>query len=172
MNVFFKWGFLAALLLVGCGKPANGPSDTAFATDPAVDIGEVRKTDVAPPRADADPQCPSSDFTKFIDVFMRDATIQRRYVHYPYQLTWYDPQDLEAGPKVSQLQATQMEFPVILPADVLRDEHGVHVEVENKSDDWYQVVTGNDMSGEYSMSFDFRWMQGCWYLTESVDSST
>jgi hypothetical protein len=86
-------------------------------------------------------------------------------------VTLYDPQDLEADPKVQQLNANETQFPVILSAREMADQ-GVRAQNERKANDWYEVSTQSSGSGAYTMTFNFRYMHGCWFLTDSVDAST
>jgi hypothetical protein len=115
--------------------------------------------------------CPSSQFDPFLKAFMANVEVQRAFTEYPYEATSYDPSEIEAGPTTRLMSATQVQFPVMLDERELA-KHGAHTTSEKKANDWYQVQTHSEGSGAYSMTFNFRFRRGCWYLTDSVDAST
>ena len=150
-------GFAVVMLLAACNSSAIADQTTSVAE--------------ASPLIEKNLPCPSQDFSSFLTAFMEDVALQKAFTRYPYAVTLYDPQDLEADPKVQQLDVSETQFPIILSASEMAD-HGVTAKSEKKADDWYEVSTQSSGSGAYTMTLNFRRMQGCWFLTDSIDAST
>lgn len=117
------------------------------------------------------PTCPSQKFSEFIKVFAEDIATQKSFIRYPYAMTVYDPENLEADPKVLRLSSSQVNFPIILAQKNML-AHGVNMHVMQKTPNWYEVSTQSVGSGAYTMTFNFHYQEKCWFLTDSVDAST
>lgn len=115
-------------------------------------------------------QCPSQDFGVFLKTFANNVEVQKSFTRYPYKAV-VDDALMDSGPKTSELLREQVEFPVML-GDAQLAEHGASMESQKKTPDWYQVSTHSEGSGAYSMIFNFHRHEGCWYLTDSIDTST
>lgn len=151
-------------LLAGCSRVTDRPAGSeadAHKKQPAVST-QASKAGV---------QCPSQDFDVFLKAFANSIEVQKSFTHYPYTTVVDDAADMDSGPETSELLREQVEFPVML-GDAQLTEHGASMESEKKAPDWYQVSTHSDGSGAYSMIFNFHRREGCWYLTDSVDTST
>lgn len=116
-------------------------------------------------------QCPSRDFDPFLKAFANNVKIQKAFTHYPYKATIDDAIHMDAGVEISELTQDQVKFPVML-GDAQLVEHGAVMESARKSENWFQVSTHSEGSGAYSMTFNFHFQNSCWYLTDSLDTST
>lgn len=146
--------------VAACREPVPPTGDESHAIAPAADSS-------AHPAV----QCPSRDFDAFLKSFANRVDVQKVFTKTPYTTTVYDPGNLEGEPIVSQLAPEEIQFPILLD-DQQRREHGVSLESARKAADWFEVSTRSDGSGAYTMTFNFRFQNGCWRLTDSVDAST
>lgn len=151
-------------LLAGCSRGTDGP---------VVPEADAQKGQPAVSSQTSGPgvQCPSRDFDVFLKAFVNSVEVQKSFTHYPYKMVVDDDAHMDSGPETSELLREQVEFPVML-GDAQLVEHGASMESEKKAPDWYQVSTHSEGSGAYSMTFNFHKREGCWYLTDSVDTST
>lgn len=151
-------------LLAGCSRGTDrstGPEADAQKRQPAVS-SQAPKSGV---------RCPSQDFDVFLKAFANRIEVQKSFTQYPYKTVVDDDAHMDSGPQTFEFSREQVEFPVML-GDAQLTQHGASMESEEKASDWYQVSTHSEGSGAYSMIFNFHRREGCWYLTDSIDTST
>ncbi len=108
------------------------------------------------------------DFKSFLIRFTDDQNYQRMFVHYPYMVTRYDPQNLEADPATESYKSENLTFPVMPTSQAMKNQ-GIKVQVEKTAPNAYRVSDYQPGSDAFSSSFDFKKQGECWYLVHSTE---
>ncbi len=110
----------------------------------------------------------SPDFRFFLKRFTDDQNYQRLFIKYPYMVTRYDPQNLEADPATEIYQSGTLTFPVMPTSQTIKNR-GLKLRIEKEELNAYRVSIYHPGSDAFSSSFDFKKQAGCWYLVHSTE---
>ncbi|NMO15242.1 hypothetical protein HPC49_01800 [Pyxidicoccus fallax] len=123
----------------------------------------------SPPALGTPSECPSQDFSEFIEAFAESTEIQRAFTSYPLEIQQLDLKaEPEPRPFTRSLERHQVEFPV-LPGQSERKAKSLELRVNPLASGHAELVLWK-RDTDYQVSYFFR-KNACWELERIEDGA-